>query len=158
MKKQRKERKGKKAFLSLSTGMLSLSFSRYEPSRRRRSSGTGLLSISWVKTKHGEAAFSFHAPPRNLQVCSTFTSFIMGFKTFLFVFAIFLLNWLLYFLFITRTVRNWTVNFTLLKCYYSYSKPFLYLDYELSPFYQSLALSLLQCYMMFILKIMIHRE
>ena len=35
---------------------------RYEASRPLRSSGTGLLSVPRIKTKHGEAAFSFYAP------------------------------------------------------------------------------------------------
>ena len=35
---------------------------RYEPSRPLRSSGTRLLSVPRVKTKHGEAAFSFYDP------------------------------------------------------------------------------------------------
>ena len=49
---------------------------RYEPSRPLRSSGTGLLSVPGLKTKHEEAVFSYYAPhiwnrnTRKLQVCS----------------------------------------------------------------------------------------
>ena len=51
-----------------------------EPSRSFRSSGTGLLSVPRVRTKHGEAAFSYYAPniwnkqtTRNLQVsCNSY--------------------------------------------------------------------------------------
>ncbi len=35
---------------------------RYEPSRPLRWSGTGLLTVPRVTTKHREAAFSFYAP------------------------------------------------------------------------------------------------
>ena len=34
----------------------------YEPSRPLRSSGSGLLSVPRVRTKHGESASSFYAP------------------------------------------------------------------------------------------------
>lgn len=34
----------------------------YQPSRPLRSSGAGLLSIPRIRTKQGEAAFSFHVP------------------------------------------------------------------------------------------------
>ena len=33
-----------------------------EPSRSQSSSGSGLLSVPGVKTKHGEAAFSYYEP------------------------------------------------------------------------------------------------
>jgi len=44
----------------------------YEPSRRIKSSGTGILSVSRVKTKPGKEAFSYYAPymqqtPQKLQ-------------------------------------------------------------------------------------------
>ena len=34
----------------------------YEPSRSLRSSGSGLLSVPRIRTKHGKAAFSYYAP------------------------------------------------------------------------------------------------
>ena len=66
---------------------------RYEPSRPLRSSGTGLLSVPRVKTKHGEAAFSFYAPhiwnkiPENCRSADTLSSFKSRLKTFLFAAA-----------------------------------------------------------------------
>ena len=56
----------------------------YEPSRPLRSSGTGLLTVPRVKTKHREAAFSFYAPhiwnkpPENLKSARTLNSFKSG--------------------------------------------------------------------------------
>ena len=58
----------------------------YRPSRL---SGTGLLSVPRVRTKHGEAAFSFHAPhmwnkhPETCRSAPTLTSFKSRLKTFL---------------------------------------------------------------------------
>ena len=66
---------------------------RYEPSRPLRSSGTGLLSVPRVKTKHGEAAFSFYAPhiwnkiPENCRSADTLSAFKSRLKTFLFAAA-----------------------------------------------------------------------
>ncbi|KAF7667413.1 hypothetical protein LDENG_00061870 [Lucifuga dentata] len=51
----------------------------YEPSRPLRSPGSGLLSVPRVRTKHGEAAFSFSAPqlwnklPEDLRSAPTVT-------------------------------------------------------------------------------------
>ena len=51
----------------------------YEPPRPLRSSGTGLLSVPRVRTKHGEAAFSYYEPhiwnklPENCRSAPTFT-------------------------------------------------------------------------------------
>ena len=64
----------------------------YEPSKLLRLSGTGLLSVPRVKTKHGEAAFSFYAPhiwnklPENCR-SATLSSFKSQLKTFLFAAA-----------------------------------------------------------------------
>ncbi|XP_032872790.1 uncharacterized protein LOC116970201, partial [Amblyraja radiata] len=61
----------------------------YEPPRPLRSSGTGLLCVPRVRTKHGEAAFSFYAPhiwnklPENCRSAATLGSFISRLKTFL---------------------------------------------------------------------------
>ena len=49
----------------------------YGPSRPLRSSGSGLLSIPKVRTKHGETAFSYYVPhiwnklPENCRSAST---------------------------------------------------------------------------------------
>ena len=65
---------------------------RYEPSRALRSSGTGLLTVPRVRTKQGEAAFSYYAPkiwnklPENLRSAATLSSFKSSLKTFLFPF------------------------------------------------------------------------
>lgn len=65
----------------------------YEPSRPLRSSGTGLLTVPRVRTKHGEAAFSFYAPtiwnklPENCRSATTLSSFKSKLKTFLFAAA-----------------------------------------------------------------------
>ncbi|KAK9522346.1 hypothetical protein VZT92_018819 [Zoarces viviparus] len=65
----------------------------YEPSRPLRSSGTGLLSVPRVRTKHGEAAFSFSAPhiwnkvPESCRSAETLSSFKSRLKTFLFAAA-----------------------------------------------------------------------
>ena len=65
----------------------------YEPSRPLRSSGTGLLSVPGVRTKRGEAAFSFYAPhiwnklPENCRSAETLSSFKSELKTFLFTAA-----------------------------------------------------------------------
>ncbi|KAF7668705.1 hypothetical protein LDENG_00294700, partial [Lucifuga dentata] len=62
----------------------------YEPSRPLRSSGSGLLSVPRVRTKHDEAAFSFSAPqlwnrlPEDLRSAPTVNSFKTRLKTFLF--------------------------------------------------------------------------
>ncbi len=66
---------------------------RYEPSRPLRSSGAGLLSVPRVKTKQGEAAFSYYAPyiwnklPDNCRSAETVSSFKSRLKTFLFTTA-----------------------------------------------------------------------
>ncbi|XP_068573506.1 uncharacterized protein, partial [Cebidichthys violaceus] len=60
----------------------------YEPSRPLRSSGTGLLSVPRVRTKHGEAAFSFFAPhiwnkvPESCRSAESLSSFKSRLKTF----------------------------------------------------------------------------
>ncbi|XP_037631145.1 uncharacterized protein LOC119491325, partial [Sebastes umbrosus] len=60
----------------------------YEPSRPLRSSGSGLLSVPRVRTKHAEGAFSFYAPniwnklPENCRTATTLTSFKTKLKTF----------------------------------------------------------------------------
>lgn len=65
----------------------------YEPPRPLRSSGTGLLCVPRVRTKHGEAAFSFYAPhiwnklPENCRSAATLSSFKSRLKTFLFAAA-----------------------------------------------------------------------
>ncbi|XP_068997425.1 uncharacterized protein [Embiotoca jacksoni] len=65
----------------------------YEPSRPLRSSGTGLLSVTRVRTKHEEAAFSFSAPhiwnklPETCRSAETLSCFKSTLKTFLFAAA-----------------------------------------------------------------------
>ena len=65
----------------------------YEPSRPLRSSGTGLLTVPRVRTKHGEAAFSYYAPyiwnklPETCRSAATLSSFKSRLKTFLFAAA-----------------------------------------------------------------------
>ena len=65
----------------------------YEPSRTLRSSGTGQLSVPRVRTKHGEAAFSYYAPsiwnklPEICRSAATLTTFKSRLKTFLFAAA-----------------------------------------------------------------------
>uniref|UniRef100_A0A3P9BKS9 Reverse transcriptase domain-containing protein n=3 Tax=Maylandia zebra TaxID=106582 RepID=A0A3P9BKS9_9CICH len=62
----------------------------YEPSRSLRSSGSGLLSVPRVRTRHGEAAFSFYAPyiwnklPESLRSAETLSLFKSRLKTHLF--------------------------------------------------------------------------
>ena len=62
----------------------------HELSRSLRSTGTGLLRVPRVRTKQGEAAFSFYAPniwnklPENLRSAATLSSFKSSLKTFLF--------------------------------------------------------------------------
>uniref|UniRef100_A0A3B3CIL0 Reverse transcriptase domain-containing protein n=1 Tax=Oryzias melastigma TaxID=30732 RepID=A0A3B3CIL0_ORYME len=62
----------------------------YVPARPLRSSGSGLLSVPRVRTKHGEAAFSFYAPqiwnrlPENLRSAETLSVFKSRLKTHLF--------------------------------------------------------------------------
>ncbi|KAF7649923.1 hypothetical protein LDENG_00133860, partial [Lucifuga dentata] len=65
----------------------------YEPSRPLRSSGSALLSVLRVRTKHGKTAFSFSALeklllwnklPEDLRSASTINSFKTRLKTFLF--------------------------------------------------------------------------
>ena len=66
---------------------------RYEPSRPLRSSGTGLLFVPRVKTKHGQSAFSFYAPhiwnklPETCRSAATLSSFKTSLKTLLFATA-----------------------------------------------------------------------
>ena len=66
---------------------------RYEAPRPLRSSGTGLLSVPRIKTKQGEAAFSFYASrlwnklPEYLRLAETVNSFKSGLKTLLFTAA-----------------------------------------------------------------------
>ena len=61
---------------------------RYEPSRPLRSSGTALLFVPRVRTKQGEAAFSFYAPhiwnklPENCRSAETPSSFKSQLKTY----------------------------------------------------------------------------
>ena len=63
---------------------------RYEAPRPLRSSRAGLLSVPRIKTKQGEAAFSFYAPrlwnklPEYLRSAETVSSFKSGLKTLLF--------------------------------------------------------------------------
>lgn len=65
----------------------------YEASRALRSSGTGLLCVPRVRTKQGEAAFSFCGPhlwnrlPEHLRHAQTVSSFKSGLKTLLFTAA-----------------------------------------------------------------------
>lgn len=65
----------------------------YEPSRSLRSSGAGLLTVPRVRTKHGEAAFSFYAPhiwnklPESCRSAETLTTFKSRLKTFMFAAA-----------------------------------------------------------------------
>ena len=60
----------------------------YEPSRSLRSSGTGLLSVPRVRTKHGEAAFSYYAPtiwnklPESCTSAENITIFKLRLKTY----------------------------------------------------------------------------
>ena len=62
----------------------------YDPPRPLRSSGTGLLVVPRVRTKQGEAAFSFYAPhiwnklPENCRSAATLSSFKSKLKTYLF--------------------------------------------------------------------------
>uniref|UniRef100_A0A3B3DKG4 Reverse transcriptase domain-containing protein n=1 Tax=Oryzias melastigma TaxID=30732 RepID=A0A3B3DKG4_ORYME len=62
----------------------------YVPARPLRSSGSGLLSVPRVRTKHGEAAFSFYAPqiwnrlPENIRSAETLSVFKSRLKTHLF--------------------------------------------------------------------------
>ncbi|KAF7655864.1 hypothetical protein LDENG_00049310 [Lucifuga dentata] len=62
----------------------------YEPSRPLRLSGSALLSIPSVRTKHGEAAFSFSVPqlwnklPEDFRSTPTVNSFKTRLKTFFF--------------------------------------------------------------------------
>ncbi|XP_068571421.1 uncharacterized protein [Cebidichthys violaceus] len=71
----------------------------YVPSRPLRSSGTGLLSVPRVRTKHGEAAFSFSAPhiwnkvPESCRSAETLSSFKSRLKTFLFAAAFEVPGW-----------------------------------------------------------------
>ena len=65
----------------------------YQPSRPLRSSGSGLLCVPRIRTKHGEAAFSFYAPqiwnklPENCRNAETLSSFKSRLKTHLFTAA-----------------------------------------------------------------------
>ena len=65
----------------------------YEPSRPPRSSGTGQLSVPRVRTKHGDAAFSYSEPhtwnklPENCRSAPTLTSFKSRMKILLFATA-----------------------------------------------------------------------
>ncbi|KAF7651872.1 hypothetical protein LDENG_00104180 [Lucifuga dentata] len=65
----------------------------YEPSRPLSSSGTDLLAVPRVKTKHGEAAFSYYAAntwnklPDDLRLAPTLTAFKSRLKTFMFTVA-----------------------------------------------------------------------
>ena len=62
----------------------------YDPPRPLRSSGTGLLVVPRVRTKQGEAAFSFYAPhiwnklPETCRSAATLSSFKSKLKTYLF--------------------------------------------------------------------------
>ncbi|RJG15175.1 hypothetical protein D4A39_16695, partial [Alcanivorax profundi] len=62
----------------------------YEPSRTLRTSGTGLLLVPRVRTKHGEGAFQFYAAkiwnslPDEVRQASTLTMFKSRLKTALF--------------------------------------------------------------------------
>ena len=62
----------------------------YEPSRTLRTSGTGLLQVPRVRTKHGEAAFQFYGVkvwnslPEDVRLASTLTMFKSRLKTVLF--------------------------------------------------------------------------
>ena len=68
----------------------------YKPPRPLRSSGTGPLLVPGVKTKHGEAAFSYYAPhiwnklPENCRSAPTLTAFKSRRNTFLLAAAF---NW-----------------------------------------------------------------
>ena len=65
----------------------------YESSRSLRSSGTGLLTVPRVKTKHGEAAFSYYAThswnklPEDLRLAPTLAIFKSRLKAFMFSIA-----------------------------------------------------------------------
>ena len=65
----------------------------YEPSKPQRLSGSVMLSVPRVRTKHGEAALSYYAPHiwnklyENCRSAPTLTSFKSRLKTFLFATA-----------------------------------------------------------------------
>lgn len=71
------------------TEMLSL----YEPSTLLGSSGTSLLIVPRVKTKHGKAGFSYYVTnswnklPEDLRLVQTLTTFKSRLKMFMFTFA-----------------------------------------------------------------------
>ena len=62
----------------------------YEPTWTLRTSGRGLLLVSRVRTKQGEAAFQFYAPkiwnslPEDVRQASTLTMFESRLKRFYF--------------------------------------------------------------------------
>ena len=62
----------------------------YEPPRPLKSSGSSFLSVPRVRTRHGEAAFSFYAPhvwnklPESLRSAETLSVFKSRLKTHLF--------------------------------------------------------------------------
>jgi len=69
---------------------------RYEPSRPLRSSGAGQLTVPFVRSKRGKAAFCIYAPnawnklPEHLRMASTLESFKSGLKTFIFNMAFYI--------------------------------------------------------------------
>uniref|UniRef100_A0A3P9CEN2 SGNH hydrolase-type esterase domain-containing protein n=1 Tax=Maylandia zebra TaxID=106582 RepID=A0A3P9CEN2_9CICH len=79
-----------KALNGLGPKYISDLLTQYEPSRSLRSSGSGLLSVPRVRTRHGEAAFSFYAPyiwnklPESLRSAETLSLFKSRLKTHLF--------------------------------------------------------------------------
>jgi len=62
----------------------------YEPARTLRSTGTGLMLVPRVRTKHGEAAFQIHTAkiwnnlPEDVRQASSLTMFKTKLKTVLF--------------------------------------------------------------------------
>uniref|UniRef100_A0A669DF59 Reverse transcriptase domain-containing protein n=1 Tax=Oreochromis niloticus TaxID=8128 RepID=A0A669DF59_ORENI len=79
-----------KALNGLGPKYISDLLTQYEPSRSLRSSGSGLLSVPRVRTRHGEAAFSFYALyiwnklPESLRSAETLSLFKSRLKTHLF--------------------------------------------------------------------------
>ena len=79
-----------KALNGLGPKYISDLLTQYEPSRPLRSSGSGFLSVPRVRTRHGEAAFSFYAPhvwnklPESLRSAETLSLFKSRLKTHLF--------------------------------------------------------------------------
>ena len=93
----------------------------HEPSRPLRSSGTSLLWVPKIKTKHREASFSYYAPPfwnklsEHCRSSPYLSSFKSRLKTFLG----------------TAFLRLWTALWHLFSSLVSF-KPFLLVHYSIS--------------------------